>query len=75
MTCVAWSPDSRTVASGGLDCSIILWSLDKPEKHHTLLGAHVQSQITGVAWIDDTTLASTGQDGNVKVWNVNWKPQ
>ena len=67
VTCVAWSPDSKLVASGGLDCSVILWSVDNPAKHHILLSAHVQSQITGLKWMDSMTLASTGQDGNIKV--------
>jgi WD repeat-containing protein 1 (actin-interacting protein 1) len=30
---VAWSPNSKYVASGGLDCSIIIWSIDLPDKH------------------------------------------
>ncbi len=30
-------------------------------------------QITGIAWMDQSTVATTGQDGNVKIWNVTWK--
>jgi WD40 repeat protein len=30
---VAWSPDSLLVASGSLDTSIIIWSVEKPAKH------------------------------------------
>ena len=33
VNCVAWSPNSLFVASGGLDCSLIVWSVEKPEKH------------------------------------------
>ena len=33
------------------------------------------SQINGLKWMDDQTLASVGQDGNTKIWNVTWKPE
>ena len=75
VTCVAWAPNGRVLASGGLDCSIILWSMDMPQKHHILQSAHVQSQITGIKWMDGQTVASTGQDGNLKIWNVTWTPE
>ena len=73
VNCVAWSPDSNFVVSGGLDCSIIVWSIQQPEKHLILKSAHVQSQITGVKWLDGNTVVSCGQDGNVKVWDINWQ--
>jgi WD40 repeat protein len=62
------------VASGGLDCSVILWSVEHPQKHFILQSAHTQSQITGVSWLDNATLVSAGHDANVKVWNVTWSP-
>ncbi len=74
VTCLAWSPDSKFLASGSLDCGVILWSMDTPQKHSSLPSAHVQSQITGISWMDNATVVTTGQDGNVKVWNVTWKP-
>ena len=33
VNCVAWAPNSLYVASGGLDTSIILWSVEAPDKH------------------------------------------
>lgn len=30
---MAWSPDSKLVASGSLDTTIIIWSLQSPAKH------------------------------------------
>ena len=33
VNCVSWSPDSSLVASGSLDTSIIVWSVEKPNKH------------------------------------------
>lgn len=73
VNCVAWSPNSLYVASGGLDCSLIVWSVEKPEKHKIQTSAHAQSQITGVSWLDDQSVATCGQDGNVKIWDVDLK--
>ena len=55
VSCVAWSPSGRLLASGGLDCTVILWSMDAPTKHHALTSAHVQSQVGGSAdWGSNT---------------------
>lgn len=70
VNCVAWSPDSKRVASGSLDTTIIVWSVDQPSKHTIIKNAHPQSQITGLTWIDDETIVSTGQDANTRVWTV-----
>ncbi|XP_045779171.1 actin-interacting protein 1 [Maniola jurtina] len=70
VNCVAWSPDGARVASGSLDTSIIVWSVQTPAKHVAVKNAHPQSQITGLAWIDDETLASVGQDANTRIWSL-----
>ncbi|KAJ9578243.1 hypothetical protein L9F63_005542 [Diploptera punctata] len=67
---VAWSPNSQLVASGSLDTTIIIWSVQSPAKHTIIKNAHPQSQITRLAWLDDVTLVSVGQDCNTKIWNV-----
>lgn len=67
---VAWSPNSTLIASGSLDTTIIIWSLASPAKHTIIKNAHPQSQITGLVWLDHETVISTGQDCNVKVWEV-----
>jgi len=72
VNCVAWAPNSLYVASGGLDTCIILWSVEAPEKHCIIRNAHDQSQITSVAWLDNSSLVSTGQDANTKLWNISW---
>lgn len=36
----------------------------------SLSDAHPQSQITRLAWLDDETLVSVGQDCNTKIWNI-----
>uniref|UniRef100_T1J0Z1 Actin-interacting protein 1 n=1 Tax=Strigamia maritima TaxID=126957 RepID=T1J0Z1_STRMM len=65
---VAWSPDSTMVASGSLDCNVIVWSMNNPMKHIIIKNAHPQSQITRVEWLDNSTVASVGQDCNIKIW-------
>jgi len=72
VNCVSWAPNSLYVASGGLDTSIILWSVEAPDKHCIIRNAHDQSQITSVAWLDNSSLVSTGQDANTKLWNITW---
>ncbi|XP_044740597.1 actin-interacting protein 1 [Chrysoperla carnea] len=68
---VAFSPDSLKVASGALDTNIIIWSVSVPNKHLIIKNAHPQSQITRLAWLDNETLVSVGQDCNTKLWSVN----
>lgn len=70
VNCVAWSPDSLLVASGSLDTSIIIWSVEKQTKHIIIKNAHAQSQVTRLSWLDNTTLASVGQDCNTKLWTI-----
>jgi len=67
---VAWSPNSQLVASGSLDTAIIIWSVLNPAKHTIIKNAHPQSQITRLAWLDDGTLVSVGQDCNTKIWSI-----
>jgi WD40 repeat protein len=67
---VAWPPDSLLVASGSLDTSIIIWSVEKPAKHIIIKNAHAQSQVTRLAWLDNQTLVSVGQDCNTKLWTI-----
>ena len=42
-----------------------------------LIDAHPQSQITGIAWLDNNTIVSVGQDCNSRYWDIrnfpwNW---
>uniref|UniRef100_A0A1I8IDN5 Actin-interacting protein 1 n=1 Tax=Macrostomum lignano TaxID=282301 RepID=A0A1I8IDN5_9PLAT len=72
VNCLAWTHDSKYLATGSLDCSIIVWSLDSPRKRIVAKNAHPMSQITKLTWIDANHLVSTGQDSNIKVWNVSF---
>jgi len=66
---LAFSPSSTHVVTGGLDQTIIVWSLENPSTRITIKGAH-QGGITEIIWLDNTTIASTGQDCTIRTWNV-----
>jgi WD40 repeat protein len=66
---VAFSPDDRTLASGGSDNSIKLWDVASGQELKTLKG-HSDS-VTSVAFSPDgRTLASGGSDNSIKLWDV-----
>jgi WD40 repeat protein len=69
VNCVAWAPDSLHAVSGGLDRDVYVWSVEKPMKYIAIKGAH-QDGVTGVRFVDNDTVVSTGHDANVKVWKV-----
>lgn len=73
VNCLAWSPNSKALVSGGLDTNLIAWFPDQPAKHFIIKHAHPQSQITRVRFINDNMVASTGQDATVRVWSIEIK--
>jgi len=70
INCVAFSPNSELVASGSLDTTVIVWSMKEQHKRITIQSAHPQAQITGLAWLNDTTLVSSGHDAVIKTWQI-----
>ncbi|KAH6945173.1 hypothetical protein HPB50_007481 [Hyalomma asiaticum] len=67
VNCIGWSPDSKFLATGSLDTGVIVWSTEHPTKHINIKKAHPQSQITRLAWLDNSTIVSAGQDSNALV--------
>ncbi len=67
--CVAFSPDGKTLASGGGLQRIDLWDVATGTESRTLKG-HFGS-VESVAFSPDgKTLASGSDDGTVKLWNL-----
>ncbi|KAB5524543.1 hypothetical protein DKX38_022292 [Salix brachista] len=70
INCLAWSPDSKMVATGSLDTCIIIYEIDKPASSRmTIKGAHLGG-VYGLAFTDDHSVVSSGEDACVRVWKV-----
>ena len=66
---VSFSPDSRTLASGGNDHKVKLWDVATGENIATLEG-HT-SNVTSVSFSPDgKMLASGAEDNTIKLWDV-----
>ncbi|TPP67825.1 putative actin-interacting protein 1 [Fasciola gigantica] len=70
ITALTWSPNGQHLATGSLDTSVIVWSLDKPRDAVVLRNAHPMSNSTSLSWINDQTLISTAHDGSIRRWKV-----
>ncbi|CAD5185907.1 unnamed protein product [Musa acuminata subsp. malaccensis] len=70
INCLAWSPDSHLIATGSLDTSVIVYEVDKPASSRiTIKGAHLGG-VYGLAFIDENSLVSAGEDACVRVWKL-----
>ncbi len=67
---LAFSPDGETLASGGIDDVIRLWSLADPEADPQVLTGHSNWIWTLAYSPDGQRLASGGFDHSVIVWDV-----
>ncbi|MBI5931562.1 MAG: protein kinase [Chloroflexi bacterium] len=66
---VAFSPDGRSIASGGRDNQIIVWDAQNHTKRYVLTGH--EDWINSVAFSPDgTVLASGSADNTVRLWDV-----
>ena len=67
---VAFSPDGKTIASGGMDNTIILWDVETHQPIGEPLEGHTDI-VRSVAFSPDgKTLASGSEDETIILWNV-----
>ena len=67
VTAVAWSPDSKYIASGSLDKKVHIWDAATGKLLLTYRGH--RAQVYTVAWSPDGQhIASAGNDGVVHIW-------
>jgi WD40 repeat protein len=64
----AWSPDGSKLVTVAADSNIIVW-YDGHSGHRLLWEGHCQA-IAKVAWIDNTTLVTAGDERALKTWTV-----
>jgi WD40 repeat protein len=69
INCLAISPDSNILASGGKDSKICLWHLPNGELIKVLEG-HNDSVNTLTVSQDGTTLTSIGNDKTIRTWHL-----
>ena len=66
---VSFSPDGKTIASGGADGTVRLWDADTGNLLKTLSG-HAGSVLSVSFSLDGNTIASGCVDGSVWLWDV-----
>lgn len=71
VTCLAWSPDSRRMATGGLDTYVCIHTLADQDPTIKIKGAHPQGVVARVTWLDNNRLASVGHDCCIRFWSVS----
>jgi WD40 repeat protein/DNA-directed RNA polymerase subunit RPC12/RpoP len=65
-----YSPDGKTIATGGIDNTIHLWEADSG-KHLKALRGHSRWVESVVFTLDGKTLVSGGHDGTIRFWDVD----
>jgi len=70
IVCVAYSPDSRLIASGGFDNQIIIWDSSTGTVKHRLSGLKALP-LSLTFSIDSRYLISGGKDSRVTIWDVS----
>jgi WD40 repeat protein/serine/threonine protein kinase len=68
---IAWSSDSKILASLGAKETLCLWEAATGKLLHTLEGHPIASAVLGLAWSpDNKVLASGANDGTIGLWDA-----
>ena len=74
ITALAFSPNSRTLATGGQDHTIHLWDMGNTQVPKATFRGHL-APVTGLLFLSDGNfLVSASQDGEVKGWDPSRPP-
>ena len=68
VTALAWRPDSKFLASTANDETIFVWSVDAPSNPPVKMEFTHKDGVTGLAFLDATSLFSVGNDANALKW-------
>lgn len=72
VVCIAWSPDNRHFATGGMDSLVYIWTLGTTESKMKLPDTHRLYHVSGMGWLDEHTLVTTSHDACVKQWTITY---
>ena len=70
--CLAWSPDNRMLAVGGLDNSVRLWEVESAQVRREYVGHLAHARLLAFS-PDGTFLVSASDDTTLLVWNTHPK--
>ncbi len=71
---VAFSPDGKTLATGGDDPAVRLWDLTRPGAAPAVLQGHTDRLMSLAFGFAGQRLATAGQDGTVRLWDLGTSP-
>ena len=74
VTCLSFSPDGKTLASGGGDSTVKLWDVGSRQELVTLKG-HDEYVLSVAFSPDGKTLATGSADKKVKLWDVGTRQE
>ncbi len=69
LTCMAFSPDGNTLASGSRDSEIILWDIPTAKRRLSITTQHTDSVYSVAFSPDGETLASGSFDQTLRLWD------
>ena len=70
INCVSWSPDSIRLATCSVDQSIIVWDSTKSARKRVAIANAHRMGAEAVTWMSETQLASGGNDGFIRIFDI-----